>query len=458
MPKKDVSGKKGRNNIPFHNQFKYSDIIDVFNESERITETELDTLSCFCEYELEYKLNSLNGSRLNDHLYVVFSTKRKETVSFIRTWMGIFVRQHRTKLSQRVQPYLNSKKLGLDEWLMSVKHGCREDIMLVYVFSIMKGLHMCIHLKNGKTWSTLRAVPIHHEELMSRCDMHLTYFGFGIFLRLIRQQHPILDILGTIYSDHPNVLNELTLGKQDLNRACPSPSTKSRKPASTAVGSASDLPRLECELKSITSAPCTLGTMSTEVTPKSKKPANTAAGNASCLPRLERELINITSTSTPCMPSIMSVEATSKISVTIGGALPGTTTLSASTNTTSTAFHMPTSRQLSATSVKQGNIKLREFCVKAKRLTESDIAKYTTQRKTLAKPLKLVLHKLPLVPTQSVKVATPKISSEPTLYSSTRLHTSRKGKDKVAHTKQPNLVRPKCKISGHPSGDKHHMF
>ena len=86
MPKKNVSGKKGRNYIPFHNQFKYSDVIDVFNESDRVTETELDTLPCFCEYEPECKLNSLNDSHLNDHLYIVFSTKGKETVSFMRTW------------------------------------------------------------------------------------------------------------------------------------------------------------------------------------------------------------------------------------------------------------------------------------------------------------------------------------------------------------------------------------
>ena len=246
------------------------------------------------------------------------------------------------------------------------------------------------------------------------------------------------------------------LRNQDLNKARPSPSTKSKKPTRAAVGSASDLLRLERELKSSTPAPCMPSSTSTEVTSKSKKPANTAVGSASCLPRLECKLIN--PTSTPCMPSTMSIEATSKISVTIGGALPGTTTLHGSTNTTSTAFHMPISRQLSPTSVKQGNIILHELCVKAKRLTESDITKYTTQRKTPAKPLKLVLHKLPLVPTQSVNVATPKTSSEPMLHSPTRLHTSRKGKDKVAHTKQSNSIQPKCKISGHPSGDKHHTF
>ena len=155
MPKKDKSAKKGKNDIPYHNQFNYLDIIEEFHETERTTETELDTSQRFSEYKLECKLNSLNDDCLNNHLYVVFSTKRNETISFMRTWTGFFVRQYRMKISQKVQPYLDSKKLSLDEWLMSVKHECRGDIMLVCILSIMKGLHTCIHLKNGKTWSTL---------------------------------------------------------------------------------------------------------------------------------------------------------------------------------------------------------------------------------------------------------------------------------------------------------------
>ena len=121
-------------------------------------------------------------SQINDHLYSVYSTKRSETISFMRTWTGFFVRQYRTKISKRVKLYLDSKKLNLDDWLMSVKQGRRGDIMLIYILSIMKGIHMCIHLKNGKTWSTLRAIPIHHTELIRICDIHLTYFGFGIYL------------------------------------------------------------------------------------------------------------------------------------------------------------------------------------------------------------------------------------------------------------------------------------
>ena len=115
---------KNKDNIPFHNLFDYSDTIADFSECEKLLKSEIEQqLPCFSEYEPECKLNSLMDSHLNDHLYGVYSTKCSETVSFMRTWTGFFVRQYRTKISQRVKPYLDSKKLSLDDWLMSVKQG-----------------------------------------------------------------------------------------------------------------------------------------------------------------------------------------------------------------------------------------------------------------------------------------------------------------------------------------------
>ena len=109
----------------------------------------------------------------------------------------------------------------------------------------MEGLHMCIHLKNGKTWSTLRAVPIHHTELMCICDIHLTYFGFGIYLWLMKRPQPIpqYNVVGTIQCDNLDVIKKLLLGKQEL------PHRKHlKKAASAAAGSQVDLPRVEQEL------------------------------------------------------------------------------------------------------------------------------------------------------------------------------------------------------------------
>ena len=121
--KKKKRGKE-KDNIPFLNPFAYSDTIADFSESDKLLESDLEhQLPCFSEYEPEYKLNSLTDSQINDHLYSVYSTKHSETISFMRTWTGFFVRQYRTKISKRVKPYLDSKKLNLDNWLMSVKQG-----------------------------------------------------------------------------------------------------------------------------------------------------------------------------------------------------------------------------------------------------------------------------------------------------------------------------------------------
>ena len=188
----------------------------------------------------------------------------------MRTWTGFFVRQYRTKLSKRIKPYLDSKKLNLDDWLMSVKHGRRGDILLVYILSIMKGLHTCIHLRNGITWCTLRAVPVHHTELMERCDIHLGYFGFGIFLQLIKRKLPI--VLGTIKCDNPDTLNELLATcHNQVEKSAKAP----QKTASTAACNQSQLPHLSRELT---------------IAAQPKGTASAAAGSPSQLPRLSREL------------------------------------------------------------------------------------------------------------------------------------------------------------------------
>ena len=84
MSEKKKKCCKSGNEIPFHNQYEYSDFIGEFNESEKLLEHELvQQLSCFNEYEPECNLNSLTDSRLNDHLYTVYSTKRTETIPFM---------------------------------------------------------------------------------------------------------------------------------------------------------------------------------------------------------------------------------------------------------------------------------------------------------------------------------------------------------------------------------------
>ena len=79
-------------------------------------------------------------------------------------------------------------------------------------------MQTCIHLKNGKVCSTLRATPLHHNELIVWCDMHLVYMGFGIFLCLV--QRPIIvpdaNVLGMIHSNDPATLQKFIAASQGV--------------------------------------------------------------------------------------------------------------------------------------------------------------------------------------------------------------------------------------------------
>ena len=69
--------------------------------------------------------------------------------------------------------------------------------MCVLLLSLSTGVHTVVHLNNNKLWSTLKIIPATHSELLSICDQHLAYLGFGIFLKLERK--PVQkNILGTI--------------------------------------------------------------------------------------------------------------------------------------------------------------------------------------------------------------------------------------------------------------------
>ena len=55
----------------------------------------------------------------------------------MRTWVGFYVQQYGTKITVKVQDYLDSKILTMDEWLLAIKEGRRGDIMCLHILSLM---------------------------------------------------------------------------------------------------------------------------------------------------------------------------------------------------------------------------------------------------------------------------------------------------------------------------------
>ena len=100
--------------------YLYSETIEDFAERDRISESELKDLVCHEKYCLECNLNSFTDAELNDHLYRIYYPKRMDT-QVLRRYLAYFVKLYLKQITQKVNNYLESKKLTLDEWLKSIK-------------------------------------------------------------------------------------------------------------------------------------------------------------------------------------------------------------------------------------------------------------------------------------------------------------------------------------------------
>ena len=158
----------------------------TFSKTDHLLETELYTIECYSEYQLEAPLNSFTDASLNDHMCNMYKKKQLETSTLMQKLVSFFLWRYQNQLKPQIRNYLESKKLTLEDWLKLVKDNRRGDILYIYVLSMITGRYTCIHLRNKKLWHTLHAVPVKHDELLNRCELHQAYLKFGIFLRLQR--------------------------------------------------------------------------------------------------------------------------------------------------------------------------------------------------------------------------------------------------------------------------------
>ena len=172
--------------ITYYNKFEYSDVIEAFTESDRLSESDLNLLVCSNEYQLEWSLNHSDDKILNDYLYDTHYSKMPATAPLMHRLMSYFVKQHKTQIQAKVGNYLESKKLSTEEWLCSVNGSRQGYILSVYILSIATGVHNMVHLKDNKVWCTLNNWPNTNDEILECCEKHLVYLGFGIFLCLVK--------------------------------------------------------------------------------------------------------------------------------------------------------------------------------------------------------------------------------------------------------------------------------
>ena len=146
---------------------------------------------------------------------------------------------------------MTSKKLSIDDWLTTVKDRRRGDILCPYLLNMITGRHTCVHLKNSQLWSTLKSVPVNHDDHVNSCDFHLVYLGFGAFIRLVPRQAPDVKdfvIIGHITTCDPATSQELNTMATNWQQLVSPPKTCT---PSAAAGSAAQLPRVEAKMGDI---------------------------------------------------------------------------------------------------------------------------------------------------------------------------------------------------------------
>ena len=96
----------------------------------------------------------------------------------------------------------------MDTWMDSIIDGRKGDILTLLSLCILVKKHV-VHLKNGQVWNSFKDKLADHRTAVAQADIHLIYFGRGIFaqfkprpmpLQIIRNPEPSITtvVIGTV--------------------------------------------------------------------------------------------------------------------------------------------------------------------------------------------------------------------------------------------------------------------
>ena len=95
--------------------YEFVDTMPTFMEADRVPKKDLHELECYGSYELEAPLNHFSDNMLNDHLYTMYKKGKLETPELMRKLLCFFSKRYRRTLEPKVNEYLRSKKLSMDD-------------------------------------------------------------------------------------------------------------------------------------------------------------------------------------------------------------------------------------------------------------------------------------------------------------------------------------------------------
>ena len=91
--------------------------------------------------------------------------------------------------------------------------GWKGDLLVLFGLNLLMETHCIVHLSNGQIWTTLATTGQTHSEDLKKCDIHLIYVEWGLFVELT--EWDVLLVIAEVTDKHsPIIIGELSAVKE----------------------------------------------------------------------------------------------------------------------------------------------------------------------------------------------------------------------------------------------------
>ena len=119
----------------------------------------LAQLECRLDYGIKCHAQAITESVKMRNYTDLWGTIWQRT-KLMRQWVRLYAITNKYQIKTIASDYFESKGLELSTWLMGVKEGRKGDVLILFILSVITGVHCCVHLKRHNYWTTLKKHPL----------------------------------------------------------------------------------------------------------------------------------------------------------------------------------------------------------------------------------------------------------------------------------------------------------
>ena len=141
--------------IPTRNPHKYTKTLCPIYENQKLDRKDLVDLPYHTTYYIKTREHDVKEEDILYHIFAVESGGSKNTSTFMRTWLHLFVCMQRKYFTTLAMTYFNSKGLTLDTWMEGILGRRKGHVLVLHGLCLLTERHAWIHLSKEGVWTSL---------------------------------------------------------------------------------------------------------------------------------------------------------------------------------------------------------------------------------------------------------------------------------------------------------------